>query len=298
MALTAVGADEKKKLMFLGGLLAAIVVVVVVLYLPKGKKTTTPPIPPAPAAGPEMAGAPPGGLPGAGASMPKPVAAAPGGISVASLVSVEGYRPDPFSNPLPPPPLPIPPPPPPKPVVLAPPLDIAPPGGVGSEPGISLPPATLRTLGAQPISNLPLIIPRRVAIAPTAPRLYAPPGGQSDGGGILTSQNKRLSGVIIGDSVRALLEISNGDGMPPTTRVVQPGDEVDGIRILRLERVSEGGRTVTRLIVRENNQEQYVELRPAPQQQNSGEGGLGLGGPSMPGMPGAPGGLPAPNPRF
>jgi hypothetical protein len=291
MAGLAIGADEKKKLMFLGGLLAAIVVVVVVLYLPKGSKTPeVTPTPPMPAAG-----APPGGesTPG-GAAAPEANAgtSAPGGITAASLVSVESYRPDPFANPLPPPPLPVPPPPPPpppKPVVLPPPVAIVPPESFGGESGISLPPAGIRSIGARPISNLPPIVPRRVAIAPTAPRLYSPPGGQSEGG-ILTSQNKRLSGVIIGDSVRALLEISGGEGMPPVTRVVQPGDEVDGIRILRLERVSEGGRTVTRLIVRENNQEQYVELRPAPQQ-NTGEGGMGPGG--MPGgIPGAPGGAP------
>jgi hypothetical protein len=239
-----------------------------------------------------------GGAPDAAAE-PKTVSADSGGLTAASLVSVEDYRLDPFANPLPPPPLPPPPPPPRKPVVLPPPIDIAPPGQLGTDPGISLPPATIRTLGTRPISNLPPIVPRRVAVAPTAPRFYSPPGGQG-GGSILTSQNKRLSGVIIGDSVRALLEISSGEGLP-ITRVVQPGDEVDGIRILRLERVSEGGRTVTRLVVRENNQEQYVELRPAPQQQNMGEGGLGLGGmPGAPGMmpPGAPGGLPAPNPRF
>ncbi len=290
MAGLAIGADEKKKLMFLGGLLAAIVVVVVVLYLPKGSKTAAEPPANITPMGNPMAGMPPvgGSTPGGGAA-PESAASspAPGGITAASLVSVENYRLDPFTSPLPPPPLPPPPPEPRAPVVLPSPVDIAPPSGFGDEQsGISLPPATIRTLGARPISNLPPIVPRRVASAPTAPRFYSPTGGQS-GGGILTSQNKRLSGVIIGDSVRALLEISGGEGMPPTTRVVQPGDEVDGIRILRLERVSEGGRTVTRLIVRENNQEQYVELRAAPQQQNTGEGGLGPGG-----MPGAPGGMP------
>lgn len=293
MAGLAIGADEKKKLMFLGGLLAAIVVVVVVLYLPKGNKEVVDEPPPSAQPAPDSPAADAGGST-PGAEAPASAAApAPGGITAASLVSVENYRLDPFSNPLPPPPLPKPPPAPRPPVILPPPIDIAPPGGFGGEQsGISLPPATIRTLGTRPISNLPPIVPRRVAIAPTAPRLYSPPGGQS-GGSILTSQNKRLSGVIIGDSVRALLEISGGEGMPPVTRVVQPGDEVDGIRILRLERVSEGGRTVTRLIVRENNQEQYVELRPAPQQQNMGEGGMGPGGlPGDPGMPGVPGRAP------
>lgn len=296
MARLAVGADEKKKLMFLGGLVVAILVVIVVLYLPKGKKTTTEPE--TNAASPTTAEAPPApeSTPG-GEAAPSPAASAPGGITAASLVSVESYRTDPFANPLPPPPVPPLPPPPPKPIVLPPPIQIAPPGGI--EAGVVLPPASIRTLGTRPISNLPPIVPRRVATAPTAPRLYSPPGDQG-GGSILVAQNKRLSGVIIGDSVRALLEIDNGEGTPRTTRVVQPGDEVDGIRILRLERVSEGGRTITRLVVRENNQEQYVELRPAPQQQSMGEGGMGGAFPGgVPGAPGAfPGGRPPGAPPF
>ena len=97
----------------------------------------------------------------------------------------------------------------------------------------------------------------------------------------IRSANKRLSGVIIGDSVRALLEITVGDaaaggghgqdggadgGAAETTvvRVVQPGDEVDGIKILRIERVYEGGRQITRMFVREGNEERFVDLRPSP----------------------------------
>jgi hypothetical protein len=88
-----------------------------------------------------------------------------------------------------------------------------------------------------------------------------------------------LSGVIIGDSVRALLEISQGDnngtGMNTVTRIVQPGDEVDGIRVLRIERTTEGGRPVTRMYIRENGVESFVDLRPAPKAAGQGAGAPG-----------------------
>jgi hypothetical protein len=122
----------------------------------------------------------------------------------------------------------------------------------------------------------PPYIPR-VAIAPTAPANFLPPGGGGSGG-TSRSSNKRLSGVVIGDSVRAILEISDGENV--VTRIVQPGDEVDGIRILRIERVSEGGRMVTRMFIREAGEERYVDLKAAPQQAAGGGGGIpGMGAP-------------------
>ena len=51
-----------------------------------------------------------------------------------------------------------------------------------------------------------------------------------------------------------------GDGK---TRIVQPGDEVDGITVLRIERVTEGGKPVTRVIIREGGQERAVILKNA-----------------------------------
>lgn len=275
MARMAIGDDEKKKLMVLAGLLVAIIVVVMVLYNPfgggTGEDVDTPPTP--------VAGAPD---PAAGEPAPAADGApAPGGVTAASLVSLDGYRADPFEPfilPSPPPP-----PPPPPPVYIPPPVEIMPPGQSGYG-AVGLPPMGVGRSGSSVLVNLPPIVPRRVATAPTAPTVSVMPGGSpGSGGGVLRSPNKRLSGVVIGDSVRALLEVTIGDQV--TTRVVQPGDEVDGIRILRLERVVEAGQTVTRLVVRENNQEQYVELRPAPQQQAAGAEGLI---PGMPGMPGAP----------
>lgn len=260
MARMAIGDDEKKKLMVLGGLLVAILVVVAVLYNPfSGGGTTETAGAPSPTPVVPVPEAPAGG--GTPAAAPAPAAA--GGVTAASLVSLERYRSDPFEPFLMPPP----PPPPPPPVPIPPPVEIVPPGPGG----FGLPPMGISSRAAsQALTQLPPIVPRRVATAPTAPRLFALPGSQGTGGTVLRSQNKRLSGVVIGDSVRALLEVTIGDKV--TTRVVQPGDEVDGIQILRLERVADGGQTITRLVVRENNQEQFVELRPAPQQATGAEG--------------------------
>lgn len=279
MTRLAIGDGEKKNLMILGGLLGLLAIVVLVLYNPfsGGGSGEEEPAPPTPAAGAPVpdpaAGA--GGVAAAGAT---PAAAPAGSISAASLASLGDYRVDPFERFA----LPMPTPPPP-PVEIPPPVDILPPSAVGPG-GIGLPPMSVGNSRSNILVDLPPISPRRVVTAPTAPRSFVLPGTQGTGGGsVLRSQNKRLSGVVIGDSVRALLEVTVGDKV--TTRVVQPGDEVDGITILRLERVVEAGQTVTRLVVRENNQEQYVELRPAPQQQQQG----GIDG-LMPG--GMPGGMP------
>jgi hypothetical protein len=298
MARVAIGAEEKKKLYVLGGLLAAIMVVVFVLYRPTGKSSSpdeTPPPKSGPAAAPKPAGGPPAGAPGAAPGGAPAGEAAPSGgtggsgaggsITAASLVSVSDFRNDPFepfAKPVPTP-TPPPPPPPPGPVVISPPqVFISQPGG---DFGGGLPPfgisSTTPSFGGTPPSRIltdlpPPYIPR-LAIAPTAPSNFLPPGGGS-GGSNSRSSNKRLSGVIIGDSVRAILEISDGQNV--VTRIVQPGDEVDGIRILRIERVSEGGRLVTRMFIREAGEERFVDLKAAPQQAAGGAGGIpGMGAP-------------------
>ncbi|PQV64906.1 hypothetical protein B1R32_103173 [Abditibacterium utsteinense] len=105
------------------------------------------------------------------------------------------------------------------------------------------------------------------------------------GGGVATpSYDKRLSGVVIADGVRAILEIQGPAG--PISHVVQPGDEVDGITILNIQRFNDGTRTVTRMLIRENGEERTVELRAGPPQTQSGFGGIG--GPNSFGPPGAP----------
>jgi hypothetical protein len=96
-------------------------------------------------------------------------------------------------------------------------------------------------------------------------------GAASNVGEVGPAYNKRLSGVIIGDGVRALLEINKGDTI--VTRVVQPGDEVDGILVLSIQRVTVGNQTITRMLVRENGEEKYVDLKPSDVKTTQPNGG-------------------------
>jgi len=128
-----------------------------------------------------------------------------------------------------------------------------------------------------------------------APRDAFPPArtsgvaGEGGAGAPQASYDKRLAGVIIGDGVHALLEITaNGQ---VTTQVVQPGDEVNGVRVLSIERFRDGERTVTRMLVRDTNgTQQYVELKPSAQPPAGGVGGPGGAGRGFPGAAGFPGG--------
>jgi hypothetical protein len=115
---------------------------------------------------------------------------------------------------------------------------------------------------------------------PTAPS--GPPNGSLSGAptGIARSSNKRLSGIIIGDGVRALLEI--GSGEEKVTRIVQPGDEVDGILVVRIERSTEGGRTTTRMVIREGNEERYVDLQPSTEAKTPAGGADATGAAASP----------------
>ncbi len=214
-------------------------------------------------------------------------------------------RPDPFAPvffPTPPPeisPTPIPPA-----VVIPPP------------PSVSLP--RFAPVGAPPSTVLVgLPSPRISRYNPLpGPRWVVPQVSRGTGDATTASRSsdKRLSGVIIGDSVRALLEIqqsdsggggeSSGAGGGATAqvkvRVVQPGDEVDGIKILRINREFENGRPVTRMYILEGDQERYVDLRPSPSppvantggegfdssSSGSGRGGFGRGGSSSSGSSG------------
>jgi hypothetical protein len=67
------------------------------------------------------------------------------------------------------------------------------------------------------------------------------------------------------------------------------------VRVLRIERVNEGGNTVTRMVVSQNGQEQLVELRAStnPIAAPGGPGGPGGFGPP-PGFGGPPPGFGGP----
>jgi len=124
------------------------------------------------------------------------------------------------------------------------------------------------------IAGLPQpYIPRLSSVDRSAAVPVPPRAGAAGSQDVQPSYNKRLSGVIIGDGVRALLEIN--DGQEIVTRVVQPGDEVDGIQVLSIGQVSEGNKTVTRMIISENGAQESVDLKPAPVQPTTAAGGPG-----------------------
>jgi len=226
-----------------------------------------------------------------------PVITSPSGVPVNALpiAFIAKARVDPFEPVLlyPPPPTPLPPAPKakptPSPVILPSPSNF--PGGRV----VTISDPRLQAEVSQPLG---LGSPTIKRTSDGAPRDAFPPartsgvGGESGAGTPQASYDKRLAGVIIGDGVHALLEIT-ADGQV-TTQVVQPGDEVNGVRVLSIERFRDGERTVTRMLVRDaDGTQRYVELKPSAQAA-TGAGGPGAGGPggAARGLPGAGGGFP------
>ncbi|MEO6907565.1 MAG: hypothetical protein ABI210_06710, partial [Abditibacteriaceae bacterium] len=197
-----------------------------------------------------------------------------------SLASLSGSRGDPFT-----------------PQYILPPAPLPQPEALPTPQGnyASLPPAFVA--GNSPstaLVNLPPILIPKLIHFPTSPQKFEAPK-QSGGATLATpSFNMRLSGVIIGDSVHALLEISNANGTQ--TFVVQPGDTIAGIRVLDIRRVEVGGKTVPRMLISENGEEKYVDLHASVnQQKNQGPSG-GAGALGLPGaFPGNPTIFPAPS---
>jgi hypothetical protein len=277
--------DQKKTYGMLG-LMGFLAVVVAIMYIPpmlKSSPTATlqqqqaeetgtenkAAATPSPGSTPGTEGTTPGAeaTPGTGAA-PEGGVAPEGGTTVAAtgpvgVPLIVRHRPDPFEpfystvanvdpTPTPIPPVPIP----------APRADVVLPrpsmnGRVPSSDANSLsvlPPIRITSL------NNPSLVPQ----AQSPYKRIAGAGTSSNLDNTEPSYNKRLSGVIIGDGIRALLEINNGEEI--VTRVVQPGDEVDGISILSIQQVTEGNRPVMRMLIRENNEERYVDLKASPQQ--------------------------------
>lgn len=204
-------------------------------------------------------------------------AAAGGAVKKASAGPLAPSRPDPFQEayliPTPLPPVP-------------PPVGVPLPGDVMP---VNLPSGNFRESELSRPLVLPPVAINRLDEAARRPVDAFPPRRSTEGAGSAApSFDKRLSGVVIGDGVRALLEIQGPNGV--VTRNVQPGDEVDGITVLNIQRTLEGGRTVTRMLIRENGEEKSVELKASPQPLGDPTGGLGVPGASgMPGPPGMPG---------
>ena len=258
--------DDQKRTFGLLGVAGVLFLIVAAIYLPGMLSGSTPtetvqvPVSDTTTASGETAVTPaPGEIPtGAVGDMAAAPAAAPAAATNINYTPVSKSRSDPFTpfivNPLPPPqkeavpPLDIPQPNSPE---LAP-LDISGPAGGGAK--------------EQPALYLPSINIPRMTTEIKAPRdINPPPRGSGSGNNSdpQPSYDKRLSGVVIANGVRALLEISSGGELK--NYVVQPGDTVEGITVLNIQRFSEGTATITRMLIRENGQERYVDLKPAPQ---------------------------------
>jgi len=88
--------------------------------------------------------------------------------------------------------------------------------------------------------------------------------------------DKRMAGLLVNDSVWAVLEVGTGTA-ESTSYVVKPGDTVENIRVQRIER--------DKIVIRDaENKLKEVELRKAPPK-TTGQGGEGMGM-GMEGMPG------------
>jgi hypothetical protein len=291
--MVAIGADNKRNLYILGGLFGALLLVGFFTFMnPFGRRSTT-----TTAATNTAANAASNtvttvqttsatGVTGAGATGAGAAGAASPGASGTPLprpLTVVNPRRDPFAPKyLPALPTPVPPPPPPPPVQL--PDPVAVPQPAGFSPGGAMLPSPGAPSASEPLNLPPTNIPQYSLRG--GPRNVAAPGVVADAtGGAQPAPEKRIAGVAIGDSVRALIEIN--DGTQTITRVVQPGDEVEGMRILRVERVNEGGQQTTRMWVREAGQDRYFDLRPSSNPVGAGGPGGFPGGPPG-GFPGAP----------
>lgn len=289
--------DQKQKLFILMGFVGLFIIVGFFALRPKSED----PAVAAPAVSTVAAGNPataPATVPVASSQAKAAPAAQPTPTTVKTVVSIPAIpapkaraalaqsRPDPFAPifwPTPPPelsPTPVPPA-----VVIPPPPSVTLPSPAPE----GAPPSTI-------LVGLPN--PRISRYSPLPGPRWVVPAAQSNGsgGGNIPSRSadKRLSGVIIGDSVRAILEIQQGNAAgggegggegagtggaaQVITRVVQPGDEVDGIKILRINREFENGRPVTRMYILEGDQERYVDLRASPTPPTAGTGGEGSEG--------------------
>lgn len=260
--------EEQKKLRLQLGFIGVLAVIAAVIYVP-GMLDNSKPTPapaPAPAAETTTPQTPPAGEttpPEGETPAPAPAPAAAGIAATKAVQPVARFRQDPFtqfySDVILPDPTPTP-----KPPVVLPPVELP---TAPFQPGVSIASSGNGGSSSRVLVGLPSPRITRLSSRPTAPQVVTPPrisagSGPASSGGASPSYNKRLSGFIIGDGVRALLEINKGAEI--VTRVVQPGDEVDGIRILNIQRVTEGNRTITRMFITENGEERYVDLKAAP----------------------------------
>jgi len=256
------------------------------------------PTSPAPAATTSATKAPASATPTPAVPSAALISAAPSVAPVngSPLAFIATARVDPFEPVLLDPP-PLPPPPRIKTKPVPPPVILASPSDFSRNGTVSIADPRVRAEIAQPLGLGSPLVKRTFEGAPRD--AFPPPrtsgvAGEGGAGAPQESYDKRLAGVIIGDGVHALLEITAGGQV--TTQVVQPGDEVNGVRVLSIERFRDGERTVTRMLVRDTDGTQrYVDLKPSTQPPAGaggvgGPGGAGRGFPGAAGFPGAGGG--------
>jgi len=129
-------------------------------------------------------------------------------------------------------------------------------------------------------------------VMPRVPQPPPPPRFANAIPPVVESRELRLSGILLNGSLYVILEILSTDGTSlPRGYVVKPGDEVEGIRVMKIERYRENDQLVTRATVRTpDRQEKHVYLRAgAPDPAAQGGDPSGGGGAGMPGGPGGGG---------
>lgn len=300
----AMGPEEKKKAYAFGAVAGLLGIAGLMVLRPWASSSpaanTVAPAPATTIAGSALS--PSSALPGTGSGgMEAADAPAAGRGATAQLVAVEQFRPDPFVPEysivptLPPPP----PTPRPRPTAtpIPPPLQLEGPGTFARQypRTTELPRFAGGNSRSTVLAGLPGPRISRLVSAPTAPRVQAPPktpGGTGTDNAIERSPNKRLAGVAIGDSVRALLEVEDATTGEFRTYIVQPGQRVDAenLQVLRIERTTENGQTRVRMIVREKGEIRVVELREGARPDIATAGGGGEGGSGYPGSSSSSGG--------
>ena len=90
----------------------------------------------------------------------------------------------------------------------------------------------------------------------------------------------RLSGILLNGSLYVILETGSLTS-EPRGYVVKPGDEVEGIKVLKIERYRENDQLVTRALLRlpgPEREERYVYLRTGAPPPDTGQNAGGMGG--------------------
>lgn len=257
--------EQKKKLALLGGLGVAFLLVFIVfdpIGLRGGGGEQAPPVIPG-SGGPGAPGMPTGtpGIPPGGPTAGQPPA--PNGGFTAGAPAPSGAPPAPSGEQGPP-----------KPAEGFPPqLPSRPDPMAPLNPQVALASARPPWLG----NNVDFLPP--LSYSAVVPKLIQPPRfpriEQASKPPAIEARDMRLSGILLNGSLYVILETGSLT-TEPRGYVVKPGDEVEGIKVLKIERYRENGQFVTRALLRlpgPEREERYVYLRSgAPPPLDTGQG--------------------------